>query len=340
MSRTRIFITGASGMVGSNLAAHLAEKGFDVTGLTRRLPECPRNSGGSGATIRYCVGNLENVELLAEHMSGHEVVVHAAGSVNPYGDRKEIFATNVAGTSNALAAAIQAGAKQFVHVSSLSVITDMNDSVALAEDAPLRHCGEAYADSKVEAEKVVTTEMGKGRILVTVVRPGFIYGPGERAWMPRLIANLSRGKVLLIDGGERQTNVIYIGNLCRAIESSLLNKAAYDRVYNLTDGEYVSKKQLFYTICEHLGYQPPTRSVPRPVVRLVCEAVSAIAPALPATAQENLSRFSRAAFRLAGVNQGFDISRAEQELAYVNRVPFAEGMKNTLAYFKEQKGGN
>jgi hypothetical protein len=55
---------------------------------------------------------------------------------------------------------------------------------------------------------------------------------------------------------------------------------------------------------------------------------------LPVESQRKLARFSRAAFRLAAVNQGFSIKKAESELGYTNRIPFATGMADTLSTFK------
>ncbi|MGH9553089.1 MAG: hypothetical protein ACRD3W_27165, partial [Terriglobales bacterium] len=69
------------------------------------------------------------------------------------------------------------------------------------------------------------------------------------------------------------------------------------------------------------------------VAWLACEVVSAVAPMLSADTQKKLTRFSRAAFRLAAVNQGFDIAKAERDLGYSNRIPFSEGMARTLEFF-------
>jgi hypothetical protein len=62
--------------------------------------------------------------------------------------------------------------------------------------------------------------------------------------------------------------------------------------------------------------------------------VSTIAPLLPVATQQKLARYSRAAFRLVGVNQGFSIAKAESQLEYRDRVPFAEGMRAALASFQ------
>jgi nucleoside-diphosphate-sugar epimerase len=333
MPPLKIFVTGATGMVGIHIVQHMLEKGHEVTALVRRSSDTSRLKALPGK-LDIRTTELDNANNLGNIMKGHQVVIHCAGSVDPHATRDEIFGINVGGTEITLRAAIDAGIKQFIHMSSLSVITGQEDQFNVDENAPLRTCGEAYADSKVEAEKLVISLAGTGEMKVTILRPGFIYGPGERAWMPRLINNIRTGKAMLIDGGSKETNVIYVGNLCRAAELSMLNEKAYNRVYNLTDGQKVSKKELFDAIADGLGFPRIKRTIPSAIARPVCEIVSGIAPMLPPEKRQGLSRFSRAAYRLAGINQGFSIARAEQELGYVNRTPFPEGMARTLETFK------
>jgi nucleoside-diphosphate-sugar epimerase len=101
----------------------------------------------------------------------------------------------------------------------------------------------------------------------------------------------------------------------------------------------VTKKQLFDAVCEGLGFAKPTRSAPAPLAHAVSELVSLIAPALPRAAQRKLARFSRAAYRLSAVDQGVDVSKAERELGYRDRIPFAVGMAETLRWFRAQGFG-
>lgn len=333
MPSLKIFVTGATGMVGLHVVQHMLERGHSVTALVRRTSDTSKLKTLPGK-LDIRTTELDNANNLGNMMKGHDVVIHCAGSVDPHATREEIFGINVGGTEIALRAAIDAGIKQFVHMSSLSVITGQEDQFNVDENAPLRTCGEAYADSKVEAEKLVISLAGTGDMKVTILRPGFIYGPGERAWMPRLINNIRTGKAMLIDGGKKETNVIYVGNLCRAAELCLLNEKAYNRVYNLTDGQKVSKKELFDAIADGMGFPRIKRTIPSAIARPVCELVSGIAPMLPPEKRQGLSRFSRAAYRLAGINQGFSIARAEQELGYTNRTPFPEAMAKTLEAFK------
>ncbi|MBC7998843.1 MAG: NAD-dependent epimerase/dehydratase family protein, partial [Leptolyngbya sp.] len=252
--KVKVAITGASGLVGSHLAQHLIERGHDVVAMSRTAPTEPslKQIQGPGSLWLKKVDVLNEKELL-EAFGGFDVVVHAAGTVDPYGSRESIFNTNVEGTKTAMRAAKAAGVKQFIFVSSLSVITGQGDQYDVDETAELKPCGESYADSKVEAERAVMSEPVNSSMQVTSVRPGFIYGPREKAWMPRLINSIGTGKAMLIGGGTRQTNVIYVGNLSYAIEKALLNPKAYGQVFNLTDGETISKKQLFDAISDGLG---------------------------------------------------------------------------------------
>ncbi len=338
MPPLKIFVTGATGMVGLHIAQHMLEKGHQVTALVRRSSDTSKLKILPGK-LDIRTTELDNANNVGNLMKGHDVVIHCAGSVDPHATREEIFGVNVGATEIALRAAIDAGIKQFIHMSSLSVITGQEDQFNVDENAPLRTCGEAYADSKVEAEKLVISLAGTGHLRVTILRPGFIYGPGERAWMPRLIKNIASGKAMLIDGGKKETNVIYVGNLCKAAELALLNEKSFNRVYNLTDGQKVSKKDLFDAIADGLGLPRIKKTIPSAIARPVCEIVSNIAPMLSPEKRQELSRFSRAAYRLAGINQGFSIARAETELGYTNRVPFTEGMAKTLESF-QVPGGN
>jgi 2-alkyl-3-oxoalkanoate reductase len=233
-----------------------------------------------------------------------------------------------------LAAAQKEGLKQLIHISSLSVITGQSDQFEVDESAPLVTCGEPYADSKVEAEKHLAVSMNSGSLPITILRPGFIYGPGEKAWLPRLIESIRLGRAVLVDGGLRQTNVIYVGNLAMAIESAILNTRAFGEVFNLTDGEKVSKKLLFDEIAEGLSLPLVQRNMSRDAIKPVFEIISAFKPFLPKGMRPALARFSPGAFRLVAVNQGFSIRKAEQVLDYRNRISFKDGMARTLKCFK------
>lgn len=335
MDTLRVLVTGASGMVGYHAVKAMLDRGHETTALIRSSSNDLELSALKGQ-LSIKRSELSDENALRSALAGIDIVIHAAGMVDPHARKEEIFAVNVQGTKSLIAAAEAAKIKHFIHVSSLSVITQ-GDLHGANEDLPLVYCGEAYADSKVDAEKAVSEFFGKSNMMVSILRPGFIYGPMEKAWMPRLIENLRTGRAMLIDGGIKQTNVIFVDNFVSAILLAMLNPKADKQVFNLTDGETVTKKELFDAICDGMEFKRIEREVPGWLAKAACETVSSIAPFLPVETRKKLSRFSRAAFRLAGVNQGFDILKAENLLEYRQRIPFGEGMRITLEYFKKQQ---
>jgi 2-alkyl-3-oxoalkanoate reductase len=338
----RIAITGATGLVGRALVRRLSAAGHEVVALARNenlLREQIAEYRAHRADVLIdtaCCDIADGAALAAVFASFSgakpiDVVVHAAGFVSPTASRESIFSANVDGTKNCLQAAAQCGVRQFIFISSLSVITGQGDCFDLDETAPYKPSGEAYGDSKIAAEKLVV--FAELPMKTTVLRPGFIYGPGERAWLPRVIESVAGGRAVLVDGGLRLTNVVYVENLAEAVLASLLNEAAYGQVFNITDPEKVTKKQLFNAIADGLGRPHIKKRVPRWLLSSLVEIVAAAGPALPTALRQRLAFLSRAAFRLTSVNQGFSIAKAERLLHYNNLIAFEVGMKRTMERF-------
>lgn len=324
-------------MVGSHIVQVLLECGDSVVGLLRassknaHLLDLQQAHAGR---LTLATAELCEVNKLKELMSDCDVVVHTAAAIKAIGGARELREINVNGTASTLRAAISASVKQFIHISSLSVITGEEDRFATTEEEALRYCREPYANSKIDAEKIVINQRLNNRIAVTILRPGFIYGPNERTWVPRLVRTFKSQTGMLVGDGDKETNVIYVGNLCRAIYLALLNPVAFGQIYNLTDGQGITKRELFDAMCEELGVPKVRLTIPNLAARILVDTVSALAPMAPGSLKDFLSQYSRAAYRLVAINQGFDISKAERELNYVDRIPFAEGMAHTLAQWK------
>jgi len=336
----RIGITGATGLVGRDLVQYFVKAGFSVRALARKSLAQVSWASALGAeypALQWLEVDINDKLGLSQAFKDLDVVVHAAGFVDPLAPRSEIFAVNFEGTKNCFVAANACAVKQFIHVSSLSVITGQGDQYNLDESAPLTLCGESYADSKVAAERYITAQ-SLDEIKWTVVRPGFIYGPGERSWLPRVIENIAQGKAVLVDGGARETNVVYVGNLTLAIKACLLNSSAFGQVFNITDGEKVTKKDLFDSIADGMNLPRVKKDLPRWILKPVFDTATMIAPLAGAQGRTKLAKFSPGAFRLVAVNQGFSVKKAERMLGYDDkngRKPFKESMVATLKTFKD-----
>jgi nucleoside-diphosphate-sugar epimerase len=220
----RIAVTGASGFVGGAVCRALSAAGHDVIGFGRRLAPSPGHLGAAAYRQWDLTGGP-----LADPPDA-DAVVHCAGTVSDWGPRREFFAVNVDGTSNALAT--WPGAR-FVHVSTASVYDPRRPTVMATEDqAPAGRYLNAYGESKAQAERVVLAAVTNRPAIV--LRPHAVYGPGDTTLLPRVLAAVRGRRLPAVGDGRQPISLTSIGNLVQAC--SLAVCGAVDRgVFNVTD---------------------------------------------------------------------------------------------------------
>ena len=121
---------------------------------------------------------------------------------------------------------------------------------------------DGYTRSKVEAEQLVVHAARQQQFPAVILRPGFIYGPGDRSVLPRLMERLRRGQFRYLGDRQKLMNNTYVGNLVDAIFVALNRNDLVGEVFNITDGRLVTKEEFVGTICDIAGLERPTRAVP------------------------------------------------------------------------------
>ncbi|MCC6985381.1 MAG: NAD-dependent epimerase/dehydratase family protein, partial [Anaerolineales bacterium] len=167
----KIFITGALGFVGKALAAQYRALGAETCGLDVR----------ADLAANVVAGDVSRPDEWQSALAGCDLVIHTAAIVTNNVSREEAWRVNVLGTRRVLDAAIQAGAKRFVHISSLAAMR-FNIEDQADESAPVMPTGNPYVDTKIASEHVVLSAHAKGEMNCTIIRPADIYGPGSRPW--------------------------------------------------------------------------------------------------------------------------------------------------------------
>jgi nucleoside-diphosphate-sugar epimerase len=284
--------------------------------------------------VELSFGDVTEPATLGDALRGVDAIVHMASKMGQAGDRNAFIQVNVDGTRNLLQAAKGQKLQRFIHISSLSVITGNQDQNGSDESAPYRATGENYADTKIEAEIQVLQRSRENALPVVVLRPGFIYGPGDRAFLPAVIDNLKAGKVVLIDHGKKLLNLTYVDNLVDAIESALTTDNILGEVFNLTDGEEVSKKRFFDAVADQISVPRPTKSIPFGLAKFLCEFFTTFYRLLRIKSPPRLSRMK---LRFMGMNQWFDISKAKTRLHYQPKVHFDEGMQRAVVWYQKHE---
>lgn len=232
-------ITGATGFVGSRLAAIAREAGHPVRALTRG----PRAAEPGMAWVE---GALDAPDALAALADGADTVVHVAGLINAP-DREAFDAVNVSGTAHMIDAARAAGVRRFIHISSLA-----------AREPGLSD----YGASKARSEQVVAAS----GLDWTILRPPAVYGPGDRETF-ELFRMARRGFVALPPKG--RFSVIHVDDLASLILTLVAAPDSIGETYEPDDGREGGWEHRHFarTLSRLFGKRAATVAMPAPVLK-------------------------------------------------------------------------
>jgi nucleoside-diphosphate-sugar epimerase len=322
-------ITGATGFVGGHLAEACAARGIAVRTIARPTSDTALLEKLNASILR---GELGDSHLLGRALEGADVVVHCAAKVGDWGPVEDYRAVNVEALRSLLEACKGHPLKRFVHLSSLGVYAARHHfGTDESEPLPAKHM-DGYTQTKVESEHLVLQYQREHGIPAVVLRPGFIYGPRDRTVLGKLVQALRQKQMRYISRGKGAMNTIYVGNLVDAIFLAIDSPRAIGQVYNLTDGEFVSKRQFIDGIADGAGVDRPGGSVPLWLARLAAMIMEGRARRRGAI---EAPRLTQARLKFLGLNLDFSVEKARAELGYRPRVHFADGIQQTMAWYRE-----
>ena len=248
-----ILITGATGFIGSRVIQNLINRGFqnlrcvarpssDVSKLEAMARE--RNDGTRIEVIR---GNLLSREDCARATKDVAVVIHLAAA---RGEKSfpDAFMNSVVTTRNLLeAVAGQPTLRRFVNISSFAVYTNRfkPESRLLDESCPIESRpdlrGDAYCFAKVKQDEIVA-EYGKSHgVPHVIVRPGYVYGPGNEAISSRV--GIGTFGVFLHLGGSNTIPLTFVDNCVEAIVLASLRPGIDGEVFNVVDDDLPTSRR-------------------------------------------------------------------------------------------------
>jgi nucleoside-diphosphate-sugar epimerase len=325
----RYLITGATGFVGGHLAQACIAQGKQVSTIARATSNTAELDK---LGVKVYRGDLRDPNVVRQALEDVEVVIHSAAKVGNWGPLEEYRAVNVEGLRGLLDACKGMALSRFIHLSSLGVYAARHHYGSdESEPLPATH-RDGYTQSKVEAEKLALKYYQDFGIPIVVLRPGFVYGPGDRTVMTRIIDNLRNGQIRFPGGGQRALNTIFVKNLVDAVFLALENQQAVGQIYNLTDGEFVSKERFIGAVADALGLPRPTRKPPLWLAKVATWFSEKMAKLRGAT---EAPRLNFASLKFIGLNLDFSIEKAKRELGYRPRHEFNDAMAETMAWYKQ-----
>ncbi|NJM07576.1 NAD-dependent epimerase/dehydratase family protein [Candidatus Gracilibacteria bacterium] len=316
----RILITGGTGFLGKNLAQALIARGDTVTLLGRNFT-ASQQLIALGALPLYA--DLRDHDTVIRACRNQDVVCHAGALSAPWGRKRDFYAINVGGTAALIAGCRRADVARLVHISSPATIFTGGDHIETDESAPYpQRFSSHYAASKKLAEELVRAAPDLPSV---ILRPKAIFGPGDQALLPRLIAAARAGRLPQIGAGRNRVDMTYIDNVVHAILLSITAPAA-GKTYFITNGEHIVLWELIRTVLAALGLNTNLRRVPLPIAFTAASLMEARATL---TGQEPL--LTRYTVAVLARHQTYTIAAAQRDLGYHPVVSVADGVRRTIA---------
>lgn len=258
----RVFITGATGFVGSHVARRYAAEGASLRLLTRKTSRLDTLAGIEADVV---TGDLRDPEGLRSALSGCDALVHVAADYRLWvRDPQEMYAANVDGTRELLRLAREVGIERVVYTSSVATMGFKSDGSIVNEDTPVSLADMIghYKRSKFLGEQEAIKAARDGQH-VMILNPTTPIGPGDLKPTPtgRIIVDfLNRKFPAYVDTG---LNLVDVDEVARMHFVALERGRPGERY--ILGGENLTLKQILDRMSAITDLPSPTRKVPHSV---------------------------------------------------------------------------
>lgn len=324
-----VFVSGATGFIGSHLVKTLANRGHNIHALYRSES---KTGNLIHPNIRLFKGDILNIKSLEKAMEGCVQAYHVAAFTNIWNkDPSVIYKLNIEGTMNVLHAAIQNNVKRIVCTSTAGVIGPSGDKLICEESPPPESFFIDYESSKAILEKILETLSLSGPEFI-IVNPTRVYGPGllsESNSVTRMIDKYIRGKWRFIPGNGRS-----IGNYVHVMDVVKGHILAMEKGKNgeryLLGGENVTYTEFFKTLSEVAGKKHLMLKIPLWIMLCITYLIMLKTHALgsnPIITPSLVRKF----------NHNFNISssKAIRDLGY-DAINLRKGLEDTVEWLNKR----
>jgi nucleoside-diphosphate-sugar epimerase len=253
----------------------------------------------------------------------------------PWGPREQFILHNVTATQRLLDAATRAGTvRRFIHVSSPSIYFRQRDQFDIGERfSPPATWPTWYGESKWLGECEVTRPEYR-HLQPVILRPRAVFGPGDNAIAPRLLAAAQRGYFPLVSGGRALIDVTCIDNVVDAVELALrAPNSLAGQAFNITNGAPLSVGALVREWFDALGVRVRYVGLPRGLGSSLAALSEWLARRRPGQPEPRITRYG---LGLLSYSQTLSIDAARRELGYTPRLSTSAGIAQHASWHARQ----
>ncbi|MEW5723542.1 MAG: NAD-dependent epimerase/dehydratase family protein [Thermodesulfobacteriota bacterium] len=322
-----MLVTGATGFIGGHLVRANQAAGRSVRALV--LPGDPGEAELKALGVETVQGDVRDQGAVNRAADGVGVVFHCAAVVTDWAPGRLFQEVTVGGTENICRAALEAGVGRLVAVSTNDVF-GLDEARVMDESFPLAPWNEPYPDAKIEAEKVLWRFHREHGLPVSLVYPCWVYGPGDRTFIPLLADAIVKREMVFWRRGALVWPT-YIENLMDLMLVLAEDGRAVGRGFLIHDGEAVTLEDLCGVIARTLGVRPPGLHIPYAAAYVAAAVLELVWKALRIKTRPLLTTY---AVKDLGSRLRFSIARAERELGWRPPAPPEKGLARTMEWLR------
>ncbi|MFA7235527.1 MAG: NAD-dependent epimerase/dehydratase family protein [Phycisphaeraceae bacterium] len=324
----KYLITGANGFLGRHFLATLARRDTPV----RAMLQPGTSAEGLPGQPQVVFSDLLDPAGLAKAVEGVTHVVHLAARVHQMNDtaenpEAEFFRVNVDGTRCLLDAAVNAGVRRFLLMSTVKAMGEQetgrfDETHAAAPTDP-------YGKSKLAAEQAMFDLASQRGLHAVALRLPMVYGPGAKGNVLELLKAAETGRKLPIGKIRNQRSMIYVGNVVQAALLAVEHDASAGQVYLVCDDRPYSTREVYAEICKAFGKPALLRNVPARLLKFAANIGDLAQRITGRTMPINGGIIRRVAGDLC-----FSDRKIGEQLGYVPATKLAEGIERTVAWYR------
>jgi len=331
----RIFLTGATGFLGGYVAEACVEQGFQVRALVQPGWD---TTALSALDVEIHHGDLRNGESLEQGLRGCDLILHTAAKVADWGPWDEFYEANVEGTKNLYDAAVAVGVQRAVHMSSTAVYgkdlilrgtVDETMGPLKLEEMPAWY---SYGRSKLLGETLAMEYHRQGKLQITVIRPGWVYGPRDHARLGKLLTMLKRGQAKIIGDGTNELMLTYATNVADAVLLAGTHIAAPGEAFNVSNDGNISQREYFDALSDQVGAKRVQKTVA--FQHAYCFA-SALETGYRLLHIKKSPMITRQSVSLVGLSHRFCTEKIAATLGWQPKVGFDSAIEKIGAWWRE-----
>lgn len=322
----KVLVTGATSLLGGAIVRLLVDRDDAVSVFQR---------GPTDLGVAETHGDVADAVAVRRAVAGADAVVHVAGLVSTVGPWSSFERTNVVGTRNVVAAALERGVGRVVFISSPSVAHSGASLVGVGAGRANPDTARGnYARSKAEAE-LLALDANCAATAVVAVRPHLIWGPGDTQLVGRIVERARSGRLAIVGPGMSLIDTIYIDNAASAAVAALDRAPEIGgQAFVVTNGQPRPVREIVNRIVSAAGLEPPRLRVPFLVAKVGGGAAERMWEARDLPGEPPMTRFL--AEQLATAHW-FDQRETRAKLQWSPHVSLDEGFVRLEQWFGSQQ---